>query len=445
MSRTRSAIIGAFLVGGVLLFAGGLFLIGDRRLMFAEQFELHSTFGRVTGLQVGSVVRFAGLDAGEVLAITIPSQPSHRFGVRMRVREDVRHLIRTDSTASVQTDGLVGSAFIQISPGADEAPVVDPGGAIPGKDPVAFADLIEEGRATFRVVAGEMIDLKGDVSEAIVALNAIVETTDRVIADAGGKFGTLLADANTIVGGIKDGRGTVGQLVTDDTLYKRLTGIGQEAQQTMANVRETTDHARALMSGFAAPDGAAQQTMGALHTTLTQAQAVVTNLSEATEALKRNFFLRGFFRDRGFYDLGGITRAAYLDGALEGDNRTALRIWIGADVLFATGPDGAEELTDSGRQRLDSVMEGLVRYPHDSPLIIEGYASGTEGGPAYPRSADRAAAVRDYVVTRFRRKSTLVEIMPMSGEAKGSPTGDGRWSGVALALFVRTDALAGVP
>lgn len=441
MSRSRSAVIGAFLVGGVLLFAGGLFLIGDRRLLFADQFELHSTFGKVTGLQVGSVVRFAGLDAGEVREITIPSQPSHKFGVRMRVREDLRHLIRTDSTASVQTDGLVGSTFIQISPGADAAPVVDPGGAIPGKDPVAFADLIEEGRETFRVVAGEMIELKGDVSEAIVSLNAIVETTDGVIADAGGKIGNLLADANTIVGGIKDGRGTVGQLVTDDTLYRRLTGIGQEAQQTMANVRETTDHARALMSGFAAPDGAAQQTMGALHTTLTQAQAVVTNLSEATEALKRNFFLRGFFRDRGFYDLGDITRAAYLDGALEGDERTALRIWIGADVLFAAGSDGAEELTESGRQRLDSVMADLVRYPHDSPLIVEGYATGTEGDPAYPRSADRAAAVRDYVVARFRRKPTLVEIMPMSGDAKGSPSGDGRWSGVALALFVDNAAL----
>ena len=441
MSRSRSAVIGAFLVGGVLLFAGGLFLIGDRRLLFADQFELHSTFGKVTGLQVGSVVRFAGLDAGEVREITIPSQPSHKFGVRMRVREDLRHLIRTDSTASVQTDGLVGSTFIQISPGADAAPVVDPGGAIPGKDPVAFADLIEEGRETFRVVAGEMIELKGDVSEAIVSLNAIVETTDGVIADAGGKIGNLLADANTIVGGIKDGRGTVGQLVTDDTLYRRLTGIGQEAQQTMANVRETTDHARALMSGFAAPDGAAQQTMGALHTTLTQAQAVVTNLSEATEALKRNFFLRGFFRDRGFYDLGDITRAAYLDGALEGDERTALRIWIGAEVLFAAGSDGAEELTESGRQRLDSVMADLVRYPHDSPLIVEGYATGTEGDPAYPRSADRAAAVRDYVVARFRRKPTLVEIMPMSGDAKGSPSGDGRWSGVALALFVDNAAL----
>lgn len=441
MSYSRSAVIGAFLVGGVLLFAGGLFLIGDRRLMFAEQFELNSTFGRVTGLQVGSIVRFAGLDAGEVLAIMIPSQPSHKFGVRMRVREDVRHLIRTDSTASVQTDGLVGMAFIQISPGADGTPVVDPGGAIPGKDPVAFADLIEEGRETFRVLAGEMIDLKGDASEAILALGTVVQTTDGVIADAGVKIGSLLADANTIVGGIKDGRGTVGQLVTDDTLYRRLTGIGEEAQQTMANVRETTDHARALMSGFAAPDGVAQQTMGSLHTTLTQAQAVVTNLSEATEALKRNFLVRGFFRDRGFYELGGITRAAYLDGALEGDDRTALRIWIGADVLFATGPGGAEQLTDSGRQRLDSVMADLVRYPHDSPLIVEGYATGTEGDPAYPRSADRAAAVRDYVVARFRRQPTLVAIMPMSGEAKGSPSGDGRWSGVALALFVNNAAL----
>jgi len=41
-------VVGAFIVGGILLFAGGLFLIGDRRLLFARQFELSATFGKVT-------------------------------------------------------------------------------------------------------------------------------------------------------------------------------------------------------------------------------------------------------------------------------------------------------------------------------------------------------------------------------------------------------------
>ncbi|MFN2445401.1 MAG: MlaD family protein [Vicinamibacterales bacterium] len=456
MGRSRSVVIGAFLVGGFLLFAGGLFLIGDRRLLFADQFELHTTFGKVTGLQIGSAVRLAGLDAGEVVEITIPSRPSQRFDVRMRVREDVRQLIRTDSVGSVQTDGLVGSTFIQISPGSDAALVVPQGGAIPGRDPVEFADLIQEGRETFRTVTREIIDLKNDLSETVVALNGLVATTDGLIGNTNDKIGAMaatstravedmrgvLADAKAIVEGVKAGRGTVGQLVTDDTLYRRMTGIGQEAEQTMKSLREAAEHGRTLMSGLAAPDGNAQQVIETLRNTLTHAQDVAVNLSESTEALKRNFLFRGFFRDRGFYDLGAISREAYLDGALEGDDRTALRIWLDADGLFTTGSDGTEQLTEAGRQRLDSAMADFVRYPRNSPLMIEGYATGAEGDPAFARSTHRAAIVRDHIVTRFRRQATLVEIMPMGGEAKGSPSGDGRWSGVALALFVRNDALA---
>ena len=50
----------------------------------------------------------------------------------------------------MQTDGIVGGAFIQIGGGTDDARMVEPGETITGVDPIAFADLIEEGRETFR-------------------------------------------------------------------------------------------------------------------------------------------------------------------------------------------------------------------------------------------------------------------------------------------------------
>ena len=60
MARSRAAIVGAFVVGGILLFAAGLFLIGDRRLLFVDQYELYTQFGKVTGVQQGTSVRIAG-------------------------------------------------------------------------------------------------------------------------------------------------------------------------------------------------------------------------------------------------------------------------------------------------------------------------------------------------------------------------------------------------
>ena len=126
---------------------------------------------------------------------------------------------------------------------------------------------------------------------------------------------------------------------------------------------------------------------------------------------------------------------------LEGRDRTALRIWIDAGGMFARGPDGAEQLTVAGRRRLDSAMADFVRYPRDTPLVVEGYAGAGDGETPYLVSVDRAQIVRDYLLGRFRRQTTLTDIMPLSDEAPGSPRGDGRWSGVALALFVSNDAL----
>src|SRR5262249_9488366 len=97
-----------------------------------------------------------------------------------------------------------------------------------------------------------------------------------------------------------------------------------------------------------------------------------------------------------------------------------------------------------GRRRLDSAMADLVRYPRDSPLVVEGYAESFSGQVPYLRSVDRAQLVRDYLVTRFRRQTTLTDIMPMGETAVGSPRGDNLWSGVALALFVRNDVLGRV-
>ena len=455
MSSTRTAIVGAFVLGGLALFAAGLFLIGDRRLLFADQFEVSTALTKVSGLQVGTKVRVAGLDAGEVLEIRVPPVPSQPFLVRMRLREDLHHLVRTDSVCSVHTDGIVGSAFIQVSPGRDAAPIVAAGQTLEGRDMIEFADLIQEGRDTFRTVTREVIDLKGDVSEAIVAATEATRTVDAVILGTGGeiqammKTGTqaieevqqVLADARRIVSDIKAGQGTVGQLITDDALYKRITGLAGEAEQTMANLQAITDRARTTFDSVTARDSTAQQMIRTIQGTLIEAQEVMADLSEGTEALKRNILFRGFFRNRGFFDLDAITRDAYLSGALEGDTRIALRVWIDAAGLFARDAEGIEQLTEAGRRRLDSAMADLARYPRESPLVVEGYAHVTDGGAAHLMAAERAALVRDYLLSRFRRRATLTGVMAMGSQAPGSPSGDERWSGVALALFVDATAL----
>jgi hypothetical protein len=256
-----------------------------------------------------------------------------------------------------------------------------------------------------------------------------VATSQRVAA----KVDETVGDVRVVLGGVKQGKGTVGQLFTNTAVYDRIAGATREAEETGRAVRKTAELTRDAVAAFSGPGGMGPQLTQSIRNTLAGIEEVTFDLAEGTEALKRNVLFRGFFRDRGYFDLDSISREAYQQGLLERDH-TAVRIWIDGALIFTRGADGREVLTDNGRTRLDAAMAQLMQYPRNSPLVIEGYAANDES--AYLVSLDRARLVRDHVLSRFRRQMASTGIMPLSADAAGSPSGDGAWSGVALTMFV---------
>ena len=99
--------IGLFVIGGLLLFGIGMFVIGDRHQAFARHSEYYSEFVNLAGLAKGAKVRVAGMDAGQVLAIDVPDSPSSRFRVKWRIDAKLRGLVRADSVATIGTEGMI--------------------------------------------------------------------------------------------------------------------------------------------------------------------------------------------------------------------------------------------------------------------------------------------------------------------------------------------------
>src|SRR6476646_9356986 len=114
--RDKTA-MGAFVVGGLLLFGLGLFLIGDRRMLFSRSAEYYTEFAQISALSAGAKVRAGGMDAGEIVEIMVPQGPGSKFRLKLKIIEKLFPIIRTDSVASIQTDGLLGSKFLQINIG----------------------------------------------------------------------------------------------------------------------------------------------------------------------------------------------------------------------------------------------------------------------------------------------------------------------------------------
>jgi phospholipid/cholesterol/gamma-HCH transport system substrate-binding protein len=446
MVKNRLAAVGLFVIGGILLFAAGLFLIGDRRMLFTDTFHVYAEFKQVAALDAGAKVRVAGVDAGEVEEIRVPPGPSGRFKVRMRVRSDLNPLIRTDSIASIQNDGLVGNKFVQIQTGTDAAPQVTDQGTILSREPFDIADLMLTMSETLGTVNRMLVEVQQGVDQALSAVTATASDAQGLMKDMGGEVRTLLtaanrvsADVNTIVAQVRQGRGSLGKLLSDDSLYANVQAMSADAQKAVATVRQASEEARAAIADLRGENGPVKGLTGDVQQTLHSARDAMADLAETTEALKRNFFFRGFFNRRGYFDLDDVSVAQYRQGALEAGDRRVLRIWLTADVLFEHDANGVERLSDGGRVRLDSAMSQFVRYPQRSPFVVEGYALDATGDARYLSGRARAQLVRDYIVGKFKLDPNYVAIMPMGSEAPGSPSGRD-WNGVALAMFVEPSA-----
>lgn len=438
----RLVLTGAFVLGGLALFAVGLFMIGERRQLFADKFTIYTEFARVTGLQPGAPVRVAGMNAGEVKDIRVPASPAAKFRVELEIGEKLHGLVRADSVASIQTEGLVGGMFLSVSTGTEQAPPAPAKSTIPSREPFEMADLLQQMSETVMLVNDTVAKLRGDIE---LTVKTVLETTEHADAlietvspdvQAMSRSGRLIAsNVNAIIADLRAGRGTFGKLMTDDELYQRAQQIARQVEEVTASVRQVSEEAKKTLGSFQSKDGPVGTMSSDLRLTLTHAREALADLADDTEALKRNFLFRGFFAERGYYDLDDISPAEYRRGVFEEKGQAPLRIWLDAGVIFTRGADGSETLSDAGKARLDSAMATFVEYPRDEVLIIEGYGSGRSKDEAYVASRSRAAQVREYVIAKFALKPQYVGLMPLGPEAPGSPA-NGRWSGVALALFV---------
>ena len=375
----------AFLIGGLILFGAGLFFISNRQKLFHHNFEVYTEFVRLNGLQNGAQVRVSGMAAGELLQTQVPNRPDGRFRLKLRIQENLHVLVRLDSVATIKTLGLAGSSFIDIQKGSQRAPESPSEATIPSKEPFDIADLMQQGSDLLKTTQAS-IDTLGHELQAVMvdARETAVEVRDIVthVKQGQGTIGKLAADrkvADSIDQIVADARQSALELKStsarmNDTMadFQRRDLLGR-SQAMLENVRQVTEQlkqvAAALTSGPPAEDGSA----GNLRDSLASARTTMANLVADSEALKRNLFLRGFFKRQGYYTLDQMTPAEYRSSKFLQGNSSE-RIWLSDNELFSSESGEREELTKEGQRRIDDAMGALVPYLPNSPMVVEGYA-----------------------------------------------------------------------
>ena len=441
----RAVGIGVFVLAGLLLFTVGLFMIGDRQMAFAKKFTINTEFKKITGLQPGGIVRVSGAKAGAITRIVPPNVPGGKFRVEFDVTEDLHPLVRLDSVASIETEGLVGGSFLSIGSGTAASATAAAGATIPGKEPFEIADLMKQMSDTVQKVNDTFDEMKGDVERAVAsgadtidnanALLTAVSTDVKTMAANGAK---LSADAALIAETVRKGEGSLGKLVNDDELYVRAANIAKQAEEIASSARQVVDQAKSTLAGFQSKDGPVEGMAAGLKQTMDDARKAMSAFAENMEALKHNFLLRGFFKDRGFFNLAEISPGAYRQGALTkgGLIQPTPRVWLDAAQLFEPAPDdpATERLTAGGKGQLDASIGAYLDRTTGGVLMVEGYAQRGSKQEQYLRSRVRGSLVRDYLIATFGLTPQTTGIMPLGRDSAGSPGGKA-WDGVALAMF----------
>ena len=252
----KNVSVGLFVLGGLSLFGVGLFLIGDRRQAFGKHVEYYSEFQSLAGLASGATVRVGGLDAGEVTAIGVPDSPPSRFRVKWRISVRFHGLVRGDSVASIETEGVVGETYLAVRPGTPHARQAKPSATIPSKEPIELSELLTRGTGLLNDAQSTLKQIGGKLGG----------TLDQVLTTTG--------NVNNIAVGLKQGKGAAGMLLRDQEFANHI-------RQTLTNSTSSVDEILADLKAGRGPAGVLLRDEAAAG----QLRDAVKNVQQATADL----------------------------------------------------------------------------------------------------------------------------------------------------------------
>ncbi|MDD9934653.1 MAG: outer membrane lipid asymmetry maintenance protein MlaD [Myxococcales bacterium] len=131
--------VGMFVLLGLCALGYLSVSIGGASLWPTDRYGISARFASVGDLSEGAVVKLAGVSVGEVDSIGID-----RYAARVGMRIDRSLELPADTIASVKTEGLLGEAYVSLSPGASEDNLQDGGRITQTEPPLDLFELVEK-------------------------------------------------------------------------------------------------------------------------------------------------------------------------------------------------------------------------------------------------------------------------------------------------------------
>ncbi len=188
--------VGILAIFAMSILAVLIFLITGQTNIFEHQVIIYTYMADAAALTDGAPVNLDGIPVGKVKMIRLSGSkdPMRLVRIEMQLPEHTLRDIPNDSIASISSANVLGTKYINIKSGKSTTPV-GPDQELPSENTGEIQDLVQQG---FGV------------------LNSLQDTVQRV---------------DKIVGLVEAGKGSIGKLLVDETLYNHFLQIVDEAQQ----------------------------------------------------------------------------------------------------------------------------------------------------------------------------------------------------------------------
>jgi len=211
--------VGIFVFIGLVIFVMFIFSI-SKFYIFNPGYYVNIIFGYADGIAVSAPVRLAGYEIGEVKDVKIFYDSTERrtkIEVLVWVKKDVK--IEEDADIFVNSLGLMGEKYIEISPGTIGSSLLKNNDTIIGDDTVPFKKLADQG---FEILNQSKI-MVSNINEIFGS-----DENKEKLKDIPPDLSASLKRLNSILSKIDDGEGTLGKLINDDVIYVNIAAFTED-------------------------------------------------------------------------------------------------------------------------------------------------------------------------------------------------------------------------
>lgn len=307
----RAVLVGVFVIVGIIFLVAGILTIGNLHSTFSTKLHVITLFDNVNGLQKGNNIWFSGVKIGTVKKVEFFG--TSRVRVVMNIDEKVQQYIRKDAKVKVSTDGFIGNKILEIYGGTFSAGPIEENDTL-GVDKTFSTDdimntLQENNKnlasitGNFKTISEEIHSGKGSIGKLIKdeSLYNNLAATSTSLKNASDKAGQVMSALSVFSSGLNKKGTFAHQLVTDTVLFGSL-------KQSAGKLNVITDSAAALVSDLnrgvrdpRTPAGVLlhDEEAGAhLKLTLKNLDSGSKKLDEDLEAAQHSFLLRKYFKKK---------------------------------------------------------------------------------------------------------------------------------------------------